>query len=428
MGNRGNFPDHARITVGRRPFLFNGRNSVPIPATIQELARTVARRFPTHRPLILTMGARVAGWLTSLAVLSAAVSYAINGTEFFTEKFPRAISFVAKTVLLGATLRPILIRHVIENDLGYSDMCVDQSGTLDLDNDGDASDLILSLYPKAKDGSCADPMSLGSIYVILKLGTWDRVWPKYQSVATLARSAVGEWEQGTGLPLTFESYGPFLLGRTGGTDFPSYEVFGYAAGVLHSYGRFNAIGSRLELQDDDSAPVVQIGNRMLLNAEEDVVGFRITDQGQFLKEPLSSLEIVKRNNAALVLELFDNMPKGAATTDDTSSQQVYEPAESEAESRCDLFLFANGARVSLTPGKGAENGLCVGTLKVARTTVITPRMPCAVEGLRRSGQFPWGYVFKPSSSPHIMRCPLDGDHESFRFKLQIEPSEEQVPS
>lgn len=120
------------------------------PTSMERFARWMAGRFPTHRPIILSAAGRLTTWLAYVAIVSAAISYVINGKEFFTEKLPRAVSYVAKVVLLGGTLGPALIRHVVQHDLGYAGMCVDGSDTLDLDNDGDASDLILTLYPAAQ--------------------------------------------------------------------------------------------------------------------------------------------------------------------------------------------------------------------------------------------------------------------------------------
>lgn len=258
----------------------------------------------------------------------------------------------------------------------------------------------------------------------MKLSGWQGVWPKYQSVATLARSAEGSWGLETSLPMSFDSYGSFLVARTGGTDFPGYEVFGYANGALHSFGRFKPMGSSFEVDDENSEPVLQIGNKMFLNTEEGIYSFSIPEQGGFVPAaPLSSLDIVKRNNAALVLERFDEMPVNPPEPDPGSAlvaTQTYQAVESPAGSTCNPFLFANGSPVTLESREEKGKVRCVGTLKVARTTVITPRLPCAVEGLRRTAQFPWGYVYDPASAQHSIACPLDGDHENaFEFQIDV---------
>jgi hypothetical protein len=397
------------------------------PTRIQNVTDWMAKLFPKHGQIILRVAARLTTWFAYIAVVSGGVSYVLNGKDFFTEKLPRAIAYVAKFVLLGGTFRPVLVRHVIEKDLGYAHMCVDQLNALDLDNDGEASDLILSLYPQARNGTCEDPMSLSTIYVVLKLNTWQGIWPRYQSVSTLARSSEGGWGVETSLPMTFASYGSFLVARTSGTDFPGYMVFGYANGVLHSYGRFRPMGSSFEVEDEDAEPVLQIGNQMFLNTEDGIYRFQVSNQDTFVPaKPLTSLEIVERNNAALILERFEQMPINPRLTDNGTPVQTY--VRSKTRSDCGSFLFANGDQVPLLTSRLADTTRCAGELQVSRTTVITPRIPCAAEGLRRTTQFPWGYVYDPSSTRHVLACPLDGDHDSFEFEIDVTLREESVPS
>ncbi|CAN7783723.1 hypothetical protein LJR175_008344 [Variovorax sp. LjRoot175] len=388
------------------------------PKKALAFAKHLAKRFPERRRLVLATGARLAGWLASFAVLSAAVSFAVNGNEFFTKKVPQAVAYLSKTFLLGGTLRPLLIRRIVEQDLAYSGMCSVRSSTHDLDGDGDASDLILELLPKEPNDTCSEEQSSDTVYVILKLGDWKGVWPTYTMLRTLARESTEGWDQGTGYPMTFESRGSFLLGRIYGTDFPGYSVFGYANGVLHSFGDFRPIGSSRENETADSEPVMQIGNRMFLHAEEGVISFKITSDGQFVSEPLTSLDIVKRNNKALVVELFEEMPATAAATklDVVRDSQSY--ISMNTDGRCGRYLFANGGPIKLEQSSGSPEK-CTGSIQVTRSTVIVARTPCDFEGFRRAEQFPWGYVYDPAKTTHVMRCPYDAEHNSFEFEINV---------
>jgi hypothetical protein len=387
------------------------------PKKLLVFAKHLAKRFPEYRQFVLKIGARVAGWLSAFAILSAGVSLSVNGTEFFTKKIPQAVAFVSKKLLLGGTLRPTLIRRVVDQDLAYSDMCIGPSQTLDLDNDGDSSDLFLELYPKQTDGACQISGSTDSIYVILKLEGWKGIWPTYTLLRALARTAEGDWGLSIDYSMVFESRGPFLVGSITGTDFTGYSVFGYANGVLHLFGNFRPFGSSREIQTEDALPIMQIGNRMFLNTEDAIISLEVTSQGQFVQEQMASLDIVKRHNSALVIELFENMPETPTLTDTGAQVQSY-ARPGKLDPQCGRHLFANGGFIELKPAR-TPHVTCEGALSVFPTTVIVSRTPCDFEGFRRTNQFPWGYIYDPEKSSHVMNCPADGDHDGYHYRLMV---------
>ncbi|APG86819.1 hypothetical protein SAMCCGM7_pB0103 (plasmid) [Sinorhizobium americanum CCGM7] len=374
-----------------------------------------------HRKAVRFAAQSVVKWLGVVGVVTALVSLLVNGTEFFTKKIPQAAAFMAKRVFLGETFRPVLIRRVVEQDLLYSDFCIASHQVIDLDGDKEATDLVVELRTPASQNCKGDPLPGGVTYVVLKEIQWNRVWPEYTLLRTIVREDIGAWGFGTGYPMTFEAYGPFLLGSIYGTRSPGYAVYGYAAGALYFFGKFWALGSLSETEQGE--PKSQIGNRLFLPTEEGLMSFEITMGGSFEKKPMSARDIVERNGTALVIEdeirFTEEVEDAIAENANALTDDPYVPAPQTVEG-CDRKVFLNGRPLIFT-GRN-QDGLCLAQVSIEQTTSVITNVPCAYRGFRQSGQFPWGWVYDAAASEHAILCPEDGDDDegdSYQYEITV---------
>ncbi len=392
---------------------------------IEKITKYVLRFVParSYRRFIWRTVKLVGKWVAVLAVLSAVLSFALDGTEFIRKKIPQATAIVSKWVLLSEAFRPRLAKHVLENDLAYSNFCIISNQLLDLDNDGDSTDLLIEFnFPDPKSG-CTDRQSAyPAVWVVLKEVAWRDIWPRYTLLRAISLEKAG-------LPMTFQQLGPFLLGGTYGTDFPGYQIFGYAGGVLHSFGYFSPVGSLME--NPQAIPKAQIGNRLFLHTEQGMKSFEITPLGQFVTRSMSAHEIVEQNNTAFVIEDADKLPqdirarmKNPKTTGSPLQATRYTLVETP-DAPCTDVVFVNGVQATFKPEK-IEMGTgdwqqCTSELKVSSVTAIISNVPCNYEGFRRAEQFPWGHIYDPNQSTHTIGCPAEGDKGyNYVFRVVID--------
>jgi hypothetical protein len=81
--------------------------------SVERATKFLARRIRPFRSWILRAGKFVGKWVAIAAVISATVSFVLDGTEFITVKVPAATAFVSKSIFLRKTFRPILAERVI---------------------------------------------------------------------------------------------------------------------------------------------------------------------------------------------------------------------------------------------------------------------------------------------------------------------------
>lgn len=389
-------------------------------ASIENATRWLARRVRPLRSSIMRSGKLVGKWVAIAAVLSATVSFVLDGTEFINRKVPAAMAFLSKSILLRKTFRPLLIEQTVKTDPAYANLCLGESQVLDLDNDGNATDLLLTLFPRGEQ-VCPDYNDTPETeYAILKEVEWRGLWPRFATVRTISRSDLGNFALGSGYGMTFEQLGPFLFGSIYGTEFAGYAIYGYANGVLQSLGQFRPVGSLIE--NPQAEPRAYIGNRLLLHAEEGLKSFELAPDGRFVTRSLSAYDIVEMNNAALVLEDSDHMD-GHFVEKLKANAKQREPAEKAADryrllsypdTSCNHLVFMNGSQVDLKR-TGRQSEACAADIPVSLGTVIISNMACEFQGFLESGQFPWGKVYDPAQRLHTISCPNDGDHEDGNF-------------
>lgn len=395
---------------------------------VEHAARYLARRIHPFRSWILRAGKVLGRWVAIAAVVSATVSFVLDGTEFINKKLPAAMAFVSKSIFLRETFRPVLVKRAIKTDPAYANLCLESSQVLDLDNDGDATDLLLTLFPRGGQSTCPERNETpDTTYVILKEVAWRGFWPRFSVVRTISRSDIGNFALGTGYQMTFEQLGPFLFGSIYGTDFPGYAVYGYANGVLQSLGQYRPVGSLVA--NPQAEPRAQIGNRLVLYAEEGMKSFEMTPEGRFITRSLSAYDIVEMNNAALVIEDSEHMPTELVEKLKAVNGVGPEAAELSAKryrlldapyKDCDYLVFMNGSQIELKP-LGGQIKACGGDVVVSLGTVIISNIACEYEGFLKSKQFPWGQVYDPARPKHTIRCPADGDNDdrSINYVLTI---------
>src|SRR5262245_13983225 len=124
----------------------------------------------SRRQFIIRIAKLTGKWIAILAVISAVVSFVLDGWDFINKKIPTVTSFASKQILLRATFRPVLVERVIREDLAYSNLCTGSVIVMDLDNDGQATDLLIEMYPREADSTCEEDRSGGSYssYAVLK--------------------------------------------------------------------------------------------------------------------------------------------------------------------------------------------------------------------------------------------------------------------
>jgi len=346
----------------------------------------------------------------SITLLSALISVVINGTEFFSKKIPSAVATVSKYVLLAKTGRPYLLKRLIEDDLALGAMCAGVVLVTDFDGDGQATDLVIQMLRPDEKGGCTEDAPSSTSYALMKDTPARGVWPKYTLLRLIARSDMGVFNQGTDYPMTFEQKGKFLVGSIHGTDFPGWIVYGYANGSMHEFGRYRPLGSLSEIEE--SEPIAQIGDKLFLPTEGGILSLEITPSGQFVETTLTSVDIVQRNNAALVLDVFSTAPEfGKPSSQDQDAANLGGRAAAASFETCGYWGTGNGTPLVLhaSPAGGAR---CIGELHVAPITSILPMVMCEFDGFKQSKQFPWGKVVDPTAKESSIKCPVDGGSSS----------------
>jgi hypothetical protein len=94
--------------------------------SVERAAKYLARRMRPFRSWILRAGKFVGKWVVIAAVISATVSFVLDGTEF-NKKVPATMAFVSKTILLRETFRPMLVDRAIKTDPAYANLCLEDS-------------------------------------------------------------------------------------------------------------------------------------------------------------------------------------------------------------------------------------------------------------------------------------------------------------
>ncbi|KPH05043.1 hypothetical protein CO657_11095 [Rhizobium acidisoli] len=388
-------------------------------ADIKKIENLILRIVPQpdYRKAIRYIARKIIQGIGLLALVTAIVSFVLNGTELFTKTIPRMSAFVAKRVLLAKTFRPFLIRQIVEEELAYADFCILSKDVADLDEDGEETDLLVKIAP-VSEKDCTDTDPLNSVDLILKETGWTNIWPSYALLQTIAREGIGTWPIGTDYPVTLSVEGPFLIGSIYGTDFPGYAIYGYSSGVLHYFGRFSPLGAKVE---NPQAEPSQIGNRLFLLSEQGMQSFEVTANGDFLQKRLTAREILERNNTALVIEDDNALPADAVTAASSSTggsdPAAYKVANQSA-SGCDYIVYANGEGLPFTDKK---DEVCEATVAITKTTSIISNVACVFSGFRKSSQFPWGWVYDDTITEHSFKCPDDGNEGSkFRYEITAE--------
>jgi hypothetical protein len=395
--------------------------------SVERAAKYLARRMRPFRSRILRTGKFIGKWVAIAAVISATVSFVLDGTEFINKKVPAATAFVSKTILLRETFRPTLVEGVIKKDPAYANLCIEASQVLDLDNDGNATDLLVAFFPRGERLTCPERNETAdTAYAIFKEVEWRYFWPRFALVRTISRSDIGNFSLGSGYQMTFEQLGPFLFGSIYGTDFPGYAVYGYANGILQSLGKYRPVGSLIE--NPQAQPRAQIGNRLVLHAEEGMKSFELTPEGRFVTRSLSAYDIVEMNNSALVIEDSEKnaakpvtvavkpvrRPKAAKSAH--AGVKRHKPAGGPPQS-CNYTVLMNGAQIELKPT--GEDKTCGADVPVSSGTVIIANVACDYQGFLESGHFPWGQVYDPAKPQHTISCPDDGDNDDSNYKYVL---------
>lgn len=384
----------------------------------QDFIDRIARRFkPSQRQHVHSAGRRIWKIVGGITLLSVVTSFVINGNELFTKKIPSVMASVSKHVLLAKTGRPYLLKRLIEDDLALSGMCAGTVLVTDFDGDGQATDMVIQLLRPDEKGSCTEDYPSSTSYALMKDSPSSGLWPKYTLLRFIARSDIGAYSQGTGDPLSFEQKGKFLVGSIYGTDSPGWVIYGYANGSMHEFGRYRPLGSLSEIEG--SEPIAQIGDKLFLPTEDGIRGLEITPDGKFVEAKLTSFDIVQRNNAALVLNMFNTDPAIDAVQSKGQCALAVDPVAEASFKACGNWVTGNGVSIELKPDT-TIGPPCIGELHVARITSILPMVSCDFKGFKQSQQFPWGKVLDPTAKEASIRCPVDGESESpGRFLLKV---------
>lgn len=387
----------------------------------QGFVRKIAKRFnPAQRRRVHSIGRTVWAAIAAFTFLSGLVSYAVNGKELFTKKIPSAIASISKYLLLAETGRPYLLKRLIEQDLALTGMCPGKVLLSDFDGDGQATDLVIELLMLDEEGRCTQDLPDSTAYALMKDSPSTDLWPQYTLLRLIARSDIGTFHHGTGYPLAFEQRGKFLVGSIYGTDFPGWVVYGYANGQMYEFGRYRPLGSLSEIEG--SEPISQIGDKLFLPTETGILSLEITSDGTFNEVKLSPNDIVQRNNAALVLEVFSTKPDDDVLKDvQAYAGDDLKVVANAAFDACGYWAIANGLPIALK-ASASPGAPCVGELRVSPITTVLPMVICDFKGFKQTLQFPWGRVLDPDAQDPSITCPIDGESESlggFTLKVSV---------
>lgn len=386
----------------------------------QVLAPFVRRVSPRRRLYLYSLIKRMFRVAAGIAVVWSAVSILLNGSEFFTDKLPKALATVSRHLLLAKTLRPILIDRIADRELAYAHLCVRGSERLDLDGDGVTTDLLIEFRPR-RDGKCTDEIDFGVVYAVMKETGWNSVWPNYTLLRMLTPQSYPPVEVGIENPMNFQGFGKFLVGSIYAASFTGWIVYGYANGELHEFGRYRPLGSDDGMES--TQPFMQVGSRLFIQTQRDFLMLRITPGGEFIEAVMTIDDVIKRNNTAILLDTLTEarvvaQPVSAALVPEAQAATTeYRVDDDKAIEQCGYVLLLNGAEVDMTP-RGGEGPRCSGEITVDATAQISPLIICEFTGFAQSRQFPWGYV-PDSSGVHRIRCPSNDTRYGFELLVRV---------
>lgn len=353
---------------------------------------------------------RIVGVVT---LASAVISLGLAGSEFVTRTIPNIFAAASRTVLLAGTLRPLLLDRIIRDDLGYRGQCVAGDQVVDLDRDGWASDLIVTIHPKETiDNRLACPKQFhggSAVHLILKEVQWSGWRPKY---ALLHAFSVG-------IPTHFYTTGPFVIGVTAARVNPGYHIYAYHNGALLAFGSYRSSA--------DEAPQLQVGGRLFMKTYDEFMSFEITPAGEARSQRMTAHDIVARNNTAVIIEdesRLSDEAKAAIEKIRAGQSQGWLPVgnydrPAGADPKCDFTVFQNAYPIDFKPASDGSS-TCTAELNVDLTTQIAVNMPCSFRGFTQSPQFPWGWIFDEREKDHFVSCPeREDDDESYSYVIRV---------
>ncbi|KYK44771.1 hypothetical protein A1D31_35935 [Bradyrhizobium liaoningense] len=331
------------------------------------------------------------------------MTLAVTGFEFFTVTTPKLFASTSRYVMLAGTFRPLLVRNVLEKDLGYLDQCIANDRVVDLDSDGWSSDLIVTIYAKQKVGGrivCSEEFDeTSAIHLILKEVPWTGWRPRYSLLHAFAM----------GIPTTIDTLGPFVIATTAARVNPGYHIFAYSNAALQSFGSFRSLA--------DEEPKLQMGRHLFMRTIDEFVRFEILPSGEARTEVMTGIDIVTRNNTAIIVEdkrRWSDQVRDAAGSPRPPTNWVdfgdyQSPSGSDPE--CSEYaVYQNGYPLTF---KKSVNGkaLCSAELQVAPVNQVVINLVCSYEGVIQSPQFPWGWLIDQKKPKHVVRCPNDDDYQ-----------------
>lgn len=380
------------------------------------LASLIWRVSPRRRRYLYSVAKRIFRAIAAAAVIWSVASILLNGSEFFTDKLPKAVATVSKHLLLAKTLRPILVNRIAKRELAYEHSCIRGSQLLDLDGNGAATDLLIEFRPK-RNGRCTEGIDFGTAYAVLKETGWSGMWPEYTLLRLLSPQTYAVADVGTDSPMNFQGFGSFLVGSVYGANFAGWIVYGYANGELREFGRYKPLGSDEGMES--TQPFMQVGSRLFIQTQRDFRMLRITPDGEFIETVMTVEDVVKRNNAAIVLDSLSN-PRliPAEVPEQEADASRYLVSDEVAIEQCGHVVLINGEVAAMAPLKDGGTH-CGGEVTIAATNQIAPLIVCEFTGFSQSRQFPWGFV-PDDSAIHKIRCPDNSDARGFELNVKVE--------
>lgn len=329
---------------------------------------------------------RIAGLAT---LVSTIVTFVLTGFDFFTVTIPNAGAALSRTALLGPILRPVLVDLVLKEDLGYGSQCVGNTDVIDLDGDGSSTDLLLTIYPRAANGGCADEgdsaRSAIETHLILKDQDWHDWRPRYAQLLAFA----------PGIPARLSTRGSFIVASTAARLNPAFRVYAYSNGALLSFGRYQSPGG-------DAPKTFQLGRQMFMRTMDGFVNVEVTLSGEARTIVMTRDDIIARNNTAIVIEDWKRLPKA----------QQNARLELPADPPC------AGRKVSVSGERLLEfNQTCTATLEIAPIEQIVTNVSCDGDGVRLAPQFPWGWMIDATAAKHVLKC--DGNGRDYGFEIEV---------
>jgi hypothetical protein len=352
---------------------------------------------------------RIVGLVT---IVSAVATFVATGFDFFAVTTPKLFAATSRTLLLAGTLRPLLLGYVMHNDLKYVDQCVARNLVVDLDNDGWASDLIVTIYPKQQVGealACSGEFEeVSAIHLILKEVPWTGWRPRYSLLHAFSM----------GIPTSFHTIGPFVVASTAARINPGYHIFAYSNGALQSFGSFRSMA--------DEEPKLQLGRHLFMRTFNEFMHFELLLSGEPHAEVMTGFDIVRRNNTAIIVEdqrRWSDEAKAAVGRSRAPTSWVdfgdYSPALISDPGCSDYPVYQNGRPLEFKKS-ASDKAFCAVELEVDPLNQIASNLACSFKGFVQSPQFPWGWLVDRNAPEHIVRCPDDDDdQEKADYEIKI---------